>query len=146
MSPANEQELWQRYRQQDDLAARDRLVERHLPLVRSEVRRQQRGAVDQVQGDELQSAGALGLLQAVERYDPSLGWQFSTYAMRRIRGAMLDHLRVPNGSPTGNSRSGPTHRDGPDQGGEPAVSPRPRDRSRPGIGRGQRRVPRLAPA
>jgi RNA polymerase sigma factor FliA len=99
MSPASEQELWQRYCEKGDLAARDRLLERHLPLVRSEVRRIQRGSADQVEGDELNSAGALGLLQAVERYDPSRGWRFSTFAMRRIRGAMLDHLRYQTGVP-----------------------------------------------
>lgn len=48
------------------------------------------GAVDE---DELISAGTLGLLQAVERFDPSRGLAFSTFAMQRIHGAMLDELR-----------------------------------------------------
>jgi RNA polymerase sigma factor (sigma-70 family) len=44
-------------------------------------------------GDDLESAGMLGLIQAAERFDPSLGFEFSTFAAPRIRGAMLDELR-----------------------------------------------------
>lgn len=43
--------------------------------------------------EDLISAGTIGLIQAVDRYDPSRGWQLNTFAERRIRGAMLDLLR-----------------------------------------------------
>jgi RNA polymerase sigma factor for flagellar operon FliA len=101
LMPSGEPELWRCYRTDGDLEARDRLVERHLPLVRAEARRVQRGVVDHAQFDDLMSAGALGLLEALERYDPARGWQFSTFAMRRIKGAMLDHLRYQAGVPRG---------------------------------------------
>jgi len=48
---------------------------------------------DHVDHDDLQSAGLIGLLQAVRNYDPSNGNSFETYARVRIRGAMLDELR-----------------------------------------------------
>jgi len=48
---------------------------------------------DVVQLDDLMQSGMIGLLEAAKRYDGSLGASFSTYAERRIRGAMLDELR-----------------------------------------------------
>jgi RNA polymerase sigma factor for flagellar operon FliA len=77
----------------EDATARDELTTRHLRLVYLAARRMASrgdGAVDE---DELISAGTLGLLQAAERFDPSRGLAFSTFAMQRIHGAMLDELR-----------------------------------------------------
>ncbi|MBK8006490.1 MAG: sigma-70 family RNA polymerase sigma factor [Gemmatimonadetes bacterium] len=86
-----ERELWQRFRQHGGLSARDRLVERHLGLVHHMARAvERRTGADR---DDLISAGTVGLLQAVERFDPERGHQFSTFALRRIRGAMLDEMR-----------------------------------------------------
>lgn len=87
----DERELWQRLRLHGDLAARDRLVERHLGLVWHAARLvERRTGTDR---DDLVGAGSLGLLQAVERFDPERGHRFSTFALRRIHGAMLDELR-----------------------------------------------------
>jgi len=69
------------------------LASHHLRLVYRAARRMAcrgDGAVDE---DELISAGTLGLLQAAERFDPARGLAFSTFAMQRIQGAMLDELR-----------------------------------------------------
>lgn len=99
MTADNTQQLWQRYREEGDLAARDCLVEQNLSLVRKEARRVHQRVSAGVQYDELLSAGALGLLQAVERFDPARGWRLSTIAVPRIRGAMLDHLRQQSGMP-----------------------------------------------
>lgn len=77
----------------EDVTAQGELAIRHLRLVYLAARRMASkgdGAVDE---DELISAGTLGLLQAVERFDPSRGLAFSTFAMQRIQGAMLDELR-----------------------------------------------------
>jgi RNA polymerase sigma factor FliA len=102
MTAPDDQELWQRYRDGGDLTARDRLVEKNMSLVRSEARRfHQRAGAGGAQYDDLLSAAAVGLLQAVERFDPARGWQLSTFAMRRIRGAMLDQLRQQAGVPRG---------------------------------------------
>jgi len=77
----------------DGSTAPGELAARHLRLVYLAARRMASrgdGAVDE---DELISAGTLGLLQAAERFDASRGLAFSTFAMQRIRGAMLDELR-----------------------------------------------------
>lgn len=96
---SDERQLWQRYRKEGDLTARDRLVERHMPLVRSEARKFHRRTSGEVQYDDLLSAGGVGLLQALERFDPDRGWRISTFAMQRVRGAILDHLRQNSGVP-----------------------------------------------
>lgn len=77
----------------DGSTAHGELAARHLRLVYLAARRMASrgdGAVDE---EELISAGTLGLLQAAERFDPSRGLAFSTFAMQRIHGAMLDELR-----------------------------------------------------
>lgn len=66
----------------------------HLPLVRSvaiRVARHLRGAVDV---DELINMGVVGLIDAIRRFDASRGTKFSSYAELRIRGAIMDALRV----------------------------------------------------
>ena len=49
--------------------------------------------------DDLISAGVIGLMDAIEKYDPSQDNKFKTYAEFRIRGAILDELRSQDGSP-----------------------------------------------
>lgn len=85
--------LWQSWRQQGDLAARRELLARYIGLVHHAAREVAPRVRDAVSLDELFSAGSLGLLQAMEGFDPDRGLAFSTFAMRRIRGAILDELR-----------------------------------------------------
>lgn len=85
--------LWRRYRRQKDVAARAELLERHLPLVRLLARRLSARTAGAVEVDDLVSAGAIGLVQALEGYDLSRATSFATYASRRIHGSMLDELR-----------------------------------------------------
>lgn len=73
--------------------ARDALILEHVPLVRFLARRLHRTLPRSVDYEELLSEGMLGLIDAVDRYDPATGNQFSTYAKFRVRGAMLDWLR-----------------------------------------------------
>ena len=84
--------LWDRYRAFADEAAREELLRRHLSLVHF-VAGQMAAKTSVVEYDELVSAGALGLLAALDAYDPMRGFAFSTYAVCRIRGAVLDDLR-----------------------------------------------------
>lgn len=67
-------------------------VERHIPLVHSVARKMGR-RVTAVEHEELVHFGMLGLLQAAEAFDYGRGLAFSTFAVPRIRGAMLDELR-----------------------------------------------------
>jgi RNA polymerase sigma factor for flagellar operon FliA len=69
------------------------LWQRYVPLVRHEALRLQVRLPASVELDDLLQAGGIGLLNAVERYDAMQGTAFTTYAVQRIRGAMLDELR-----------------------------------------------------
>ncbi|MBC8097740.1 MAG: FliA/WhiG family RNA polymerase sigma factor [Akkermansiaceae bacterium] len=87
------QELWKRYHRESDTHTENALVEQYLPLVRTVVGRLAMTLPDHVDQDDLNSAGLVGLLQALRNYDPASGNSFETYARVRIRGAMLDELR-----------------------------------------------------
>ena len=86
---------WRTYAQSRSNELRDRLVEYYLDLgiVQRAAKRMARSLPSQVDPDDLTSAGAFGLLTAVERFDPSRGIKFQTFARQPIRGAMLDYLR-----------------------------------------------------
>lgn len=73
--------------------------EKHLPLVRQEALRLQVKLPASVQLDDLLQAGAIGLLDALDRFDSSLGTAFAAYAVQRIRGSMLDELRSRDWAP-----------------------------------------------
>ena len=87
------QELWRRYHQRVDSETENALVEKYLPLVSSAVARLAMTLPDHVDRDDLQSAGLMGLLQALRNFDPACGASFETFARLRVRGAMLDELR-----------------------------------------------------
>jgi len=72
---------------------RDELVMAHVDLVRSLASRLGRRLPSQVELSELVSVGVVGLIEAANRYQPSLGVPFDAFARRRIQGAMLDALR-----------------------------------------------------
>lgn len=72
---------------------RDRLVETYLPHVKFIADRIAMKLPPSVENDDLYSAGVIGLIDAVEKFDPTRGVLFKTYAELRIRGAILDSLR-----------------------------------------------------
>jgi RNA polymerase sigma factor for flagellar operon FliA len=76
-----------------DSSARDALLTEHLSLVHHVARQLGRRLGDKVDHDELVSAGILGLMSAMGAFDPRRGLAFSTFAVPRIRGAILDELR-----------------------------------------------------
>lgn len=82
---------------QSSSAVRDQdvtaLTQQHVGLVHHVARQLARRLHDKVDLDELVSAGAVGLMQAAASYEPARGLTFSTYAVPRIRGSMLDELR-----------------------------------------------------
>jgi RNA polymerase sigma factor for flagellar operon FliA len=85
--------LWARYWQDRSREHRNRLVIFYAPLVTIVAKRfaQRSRSVDGV--EELCSFGTFGLIDAIERWDASAGFQFATYATRRIQGAIIDELR-----------------------------------------------------
>jgi RNA polymerase sigma factor FliA len=90
--------LWARYRSAGDADARAQLLVRHLGLVHHVAREVSR-RIPSVELGELVSAGALGLMKALDSFDLSRGLAFSTYAVLRIRGAILDDLRSRDSTP-----------------------------------------------
>jgi RNA polymerase sigma factor for flagellar operon FliA len=74
-------------------------VTQHLPQVRLIARKIHQQLPDCVSLDDLVSNGVLGLLAAIDNFDPSLDVQLATYAERRIRGAILDGLRDTDWAP-----------------------------------------------
>jgi RNA polymerase sigma factor for flagellar operon FliA len=85
----------------DDDAAlrREALVLQHLPQVRLIAKRIHDRLPDYVSLDDLISSGVVGLLAAIDNFDPSLNVQLNTYAERKIRGAILDGLREMDWAP-----------------------------------------------
>jgi len=90
--------LWARYRSAGDADAREQLLARHLGLVHHVAREVSR-RIPSIEIGELVSAGALGLMKALDSFDLSRGLAFSTYAVLRIRGAILDDLRSRDSTP-----------------------------------------------
>ncbi len=86
------EDLWRRYRAGDQ-AAYEALVEAYLPLVKVTVGRMALTIPSYISREELFSAGSMGLLSAIQRYDPRREAKFTTYAITRIRGSILDELR-----------------------------------------------------
>lgn len=93
-------ELWRRYaRTGPGSASENRIVEEYLPLVKTIVGRLAMTLPAHVDREDLHSAGMVGLLDAVRRYDPACGASFETFARLRIRGAVLDELRKMDWAP-----------------------------------------------
>jgi RNA polymerase sigma factor for flagellar operon FliA len=76
------------------LSARNEVIERSLPLVKSVAARMRLAHGLHASFDDLYAAGVTGLLEAAERFDPSRGVAFTTFAYYRIRGAILDLQRT----------------------------------------------------
>ncbi len=92
-NPLAHLELWQAYLEMGSQDARQRLVEHYLRVVRYVAGRMAVGLPHYVEYNDLVSAGLLGLIQAIDNFDHRRGIKFETYAIPRIRGAILDELR-----------------------------------------------------
>ncbi|MBV8479915.1 MAG: RNA polymerase sigma factor WhiG [Actinobacteria bacterium] len=88
------QALWREYRSTCNEAIRDRLIVTYAPLVKYVAGRLGSGLPAHVDDEDLVSYGLLGLIGAIERFDPDREIKFETYAIARIRGAIIDELRA----------------------------------------------------
>jgi RNA polymerase sigma factor FliA len=86
-------DLWRRYKGDGDAAARERLVVAYSPLVKFVAGRLGAGLPSHVEDADLISYGLMGLIGSIERFEPERGIKFETFAMTRIRGAIIDELR-----------------------------------------------------
>jgi RNA polymerase sigma-B factor len=85
-----ERQLFARYRSRGDLATRDALVKRFLPLATRLAQRYHRGAEPL---DDLVQVASVGLLKAIDRFDPERGAAFSSFAVPTIAGELKRHFR-----------------------------------------------------
>ncbi len=91
---ADIQRVWLEYRRTNDKALRERLIVTYAPLVKYVAGRLGSGLPAHVDEGDLVSYGLLGLIGAIERYDPERDIKFETYAIARIKGAIIDELRA----------------------------------------------------
>jgi len=92
-------EMWRRFKETRDPELRCRLIEHYVKLVRYTAERLKQKLPQKVDLQEMISAGMIGLINAVDRYDPDRGILFETYCSMRIRGAILDDLRAADWVP-----------------------------------------------
>lgn len=86
-------EVWEAYQEERSEPLRNRLMEQYLSLVKYNADRIYAKLPDEVELDDLVSAGIFGLKDAIEAFDMSRGVKFETYCAPRVRGAILDELR-----------------------------------------------------
>ena len=92
-------EQWTEYLAAPTREARDRLVVRYTPLVRVVAHRVLVGLPTHVDHADLTQSGIFGLIDAIERFDPQRCPRFESFAVQRIRGAILDELRAQDWVP-----------------------------------------------
>jgi len=85
--------LWVHYKETGDEATRDGLILHYSPLVKFVAGRVGSGLPRNVDQADLVGSGTLGLIDAVDKFEPERGFKFETYAVNRIKGAILDELR-----------------------------------------------------
>ncbi len=85
---------WKRYMRHGSPEVRARLLKEYLPLVRNVAGRMAIGFPRSVELQDLINTGVIGLVEAFGNFDPARGVKFETYAVPRIRGAILDELRA----------------------------------------------------
>ncbi len=96
MRPSSEGDIarcWEQYKQAGDAVARERLILNYAPLVKYVAGRLSSQLPQTVDTADLISYGIFGLIDAIDKFDPSRGIKFETYAIARIKGAIIDELR-----------------------------------------------------
>jgi len=86
-------DMWRRYKGTGDEQARERLVVAYAPLVKYVAGRMASGLPSHVEEGDLISYGLIGLINAIERFELEREIKFETYAITRIKGAIIDELR-----------------------------------------------------
>lgn len=85
--------LWRIYSKTYNPTIKEKLLIKYLPMVKYVVGRMMLTLPNSVSYDDMVSAGTMGLLAAIDRFDVNMGVKFETYVVPRIRGAILDELR-----------------------------------------------------
>ncbi len=85
--------LWQRYKNNNDQEARNQLILEYLDLVKYQAGRVKTQLPDRIELEDLESYGVIGLIDAIEKFEPERGYKFNSYAQKRIKGEIIDQLR-----------------------------------------------------
>jgi RNA polymerase sigma factor FliA len=93
------EQLWQRYKETQDLSLRNRLVLTYVPLVKHIVYKKLRELPPSCEVDDLISCGIESLIRALDRYDPNKGASLEPFLWTRIHGSVLDELRRRDWAP-----------------------------------------------
>ena len=88
------QHLWLTYKAEPTRVVRDKLILHYSPLVKYVAGRVSVGLPANIEQGDLISYGVFGLIDAIEKYDPGRNIKFETYALARIKGAIIDELRA----------------------------------------------------
>src|SRR5690349_24089527 len=86
-------DIWAEYKEHGTRDARERLILHYSPLVKFVAGRVAAGLPQNIEQSDLVSYGIFGLIDAIDKFDPSRGYKFETYAISRIKGAIIDELR-----------------------------------------------------
>jgi len=86
-------QLWREYKADGTAEARERLILHYSPLVKFVAGRVAAGLPQSIEQSDLVSYGIFGLIDAIDKFDPGRGFKFETYAISRIKGAIIDELR-----------------------------------------------------
>lgn len=92
-------QMWQRYAAAPTPELRNQLVLQYSPLVKYVAGRVRSGLPQNVESADLVSEGVIGLMDAIDKFEPDRGWSFQTYAVPRIRGAIIDSIRAADWVP-----------------------------------------------
>lgn len=87
------QELWEKYSRRKTASVKKELVLSYMNLIKYAARAINLPSRCLFDNDDLMSIGIIGLVEAIERFDPRRGVKFETFASQRIRGVMLDEIR-----------------------------------------------------
>ncbi|SEG92684.1 RNA polymerase, sigma 28 subunit, SigD/FliA/WhiG [Actinacidiphila yanglinensis] len=93
-APTSLDALWRTYKSTGDARLREQLILHYSPLVKYVAGRVSVGLPANVEQADFVSSGVFGLIDAIEKFDPDRAIKFETYAITRIRGAMIDELRA----------------------------------------------------
>ncbi|MBE3592651.1 MAG: FliA/WhiG family RNA polymerase sigma factor [Thermoanaerobacter sp.] len=88
-----EEDIWKTYNSNKDPNLRNEIIIKYMPLVKHIVKKLIISDITQSEYEDLINQGVIGLIDAIEKYQPSKGVKFETYATLRIRGEIIDYLR-----------------------------------------------------
>jgi RNA polymerase sigma factor FliA len=99
MARSDERPLWQAFKERGDLQAREQLILAHLYLVAGTRERVVPAVPVRIDPADLQAEGLIGLIEAVDRFEPARGTKFTSFAISKIRGKLLEYLRKEDWTP-----------------------------------------------